>query len=410
MPPKPPTSKLKLSLPLAARPRAASTSTSSYAHLTATLPRRHLPLLYDYLTPQPSHLLNVTLSSFLPKHAIPAILPSVTSELPLPPSHHLVYFPPPTPIPLLLPDGTDPQLSPGKPFTRRMWAGGHMYFPSPPMLLDGSRAVCAERITDVKIRGSAGNEKIFVSVERRMSNVLEGEDEEGIMERVWGIEGEEEAEDGAGVEELWGNGGGVQVVERREMVFMRGRSEEELDKAREEAMAGNRKPGKIIKAPHPPTYVHTLVPTQPLLFRYSALTMNAHQIHLSPLYSLHHEAHPSLLVHGPLSLTLMLSVLSAHLSSLHPDSASRPAIREVSYRNIAPMYCGEELRVCVREKEGDNGNGNGDRCGGAWEIWCEGADGGVKVKGRARVGMPGEEERWGWGFWDDIGELRGGEI
>lgn len=151
------------------------------------LTTRRLPLSYDYLTPLPSHLLSLTLSDFLPDiFQAPRILPSVQQPQHLPPGYHLIYFPPQVPPSQLLPDGTDLLHSPGAPFNRRLWAGGNVFFPPSKenLLLNGQRAVCVETISDVNVRGAAGDEKVFVTIDRRFSSVQEGEDAEYIRQRV----------------------------------------------------------------------------------------------------------------------------------------------------------------------------------------------------------------------------------
>jgi 3-methylfumaryl-CoA hydratase len=72
-----------------------------------------------------------------------------------------------------------------------------------------------------------------------------------------------------------------------------------------------------------------------LLFRYSALTYNAHRIHYDRDYA-RSEGYPGLLVHGPLQALLM-----AELARRSP--APRPA--EYSYRLVSPLYDGQGLVV-----------------------------------------------------------------
>ena len=55
----------------------------------------------------------------------------------------------------------------------------------PGLLLDGSRAVCIESIRDVTIKGPEGEEKIFVTIERRFGTVQESEHEDSIKSRLW---------------------------------------------------------------------------------------------------------------------------------------------------------------------------------------------------------------------------------
>lgn len=116
-----------------------------------------------------------------------------------------------------------------------------------------------------------------------------------------------------------------------------------------------------LQARHEPTYSSTAIPSPKHLFFFSALTFNAHSIHIDPLYTRSVERHRGLLVHGPLTLALMLREL-------------RGTAARITYRNFAPLYVGEPLRVCVREAEEE---------GRPWDVWVEGPDGGMAVKGTA---------------------------
>lgn len=132
------------------------------------------------------------------------------------PGHHLVYFPPQVTLSQLLADGTDVLHTPGDPFNRRLWAGGHVRFPvSGGPLLNGSRAVCLETIRDVVVKGREGEEKVIVSIERRVGTVEEQESDQSVRERLW----TEDAEDP----------GAAAVIETRNLVFMREKTREQLD-------------------------------------------------------------------------------------------------------------------------------------------------------------------------------------
>lgn len=122
-------------------------------------------------------------------------------------------------------------------------------------------------------------------------------------------------------------------------------------------------------APYDADYSVPLVPSPSLLFRFSALTFNAHAIHLNPQYCREVEGYRNLLVHGPLTLVLMLSVLRSQLKQ-------GEKIKSFDYRNLAPVYAEEQLRVCVRK---DRTRGN------KYEVWIEGKEGGYAVKGTAIV-------------------------
>lgn len=163
-----------------------STLPINKALLQDELRTRLLPLSYDYLTPQPSHLLNLSLLDILhPGKDVKEQqkkLPSVKRPLSMPPGHHLVYFPPQVTLAELLPDGTDILHTPGEPFNRRLWAGGKVIFPpsrndNGDLLLNGNRAVCVENIDNVDIKGPEGDEKILVTIDRRFALVQEDEEE-----------------------------------------------------------------------------------------------------------------------------------------------------------------------------------------------------------------------------------------
>jgi hydroxyacyl-ACP dehydratase HTD2-like protein with hotdog domain len=123
-------------------------------------------------------------------------------------------------------------------------------------------------------------------------------------------------------------------------------------------------------AAHEPDFSVSMTPTQQLLFRFSALSFNAHGIHLDPQYTREVEGHRNLLVHGPLSLVLMLSVLRSQVKE-------QEMIYTFDYRNLAPLYANEEMRICVR-KDRENES--------KFDVWIEGSGGGYAVKGSALLG------------------------
>lgn len=55
-----------------------------------------------------------------------------------------------------------------------------------------------------------------------------------------------------------------------------------------------------------PQWQASLIPDAKLLFRYSALTFNAHRIHYDLVYATQEEGHAGLVVQGPLTATLLL--------------------------------------------------------------------------------------------------------
>ncbi|KAK1466792.1 hypothetical protein CMEL01_10785 [Colletotrichum melonis] len=281
----------------------------------------------DHLSPTPSHLLNLLFADIFTSSADypPKYPPSSGPASPLPQGHHLAYFPLQSPPSWLMPDGTDPDHCPGAPFTRRLWAGGEVRFREgweDALRLDGRRVGCVESVEDVR----AEKGRVWVELWRRYG-----------------------ASSAAGRGES-----GPAVEERRTLAFL-----PDVD-----VSAPAR---RSLKAPHKPTASLTLTPTQNLLTNFSALTYNAHAIHLDPAWAAQ-EGHPATLVHGPLSLALVLAFLNRQ--------GKGQSVRWYGYRNLAPLYCGREMTLCLREKEASEGERK-------WDVWIEGDDGGMAVKGTA---------------------------
>lgn len=127
--------------------------------------------------------------------------------------------------------------------------------------------------------------------------------------------------------------------------------------------------GRDITAPSGASFRHSILPSKSLLFRFSALTFNAHSIHLDQSYTQNQEGYRNLLVHGPLTLTLLLNVLQDHLERLNLQA------EHIEYKNLAPLFVEEQLSVCGKPK-----NENG-----AWDVWIEGPDGGLAVRANAKT-------------------------
>ncbi|MFF0011469.1 hypothetical protein [Streptomyces sp. NPDC005374] len=78
-----------------------------------------------------------------------------------------------------------------------------------------------------------------------------------------------------------------------------------------------------------------LRPDPALLFRFSALTANAHRIHYDTPYCRDIEGYPGLVVHGPLLAVLMLELVRR-------NSPGRQ-VSSLSYRLHRPAFAGEHL-------------------------------------------------------------------
>lgn len=88
-----------------------------------------------------------------------------------------------------------------------------------------------------------------------------------------------------------------------------------------------------------------LTPDPRLLFRYSALTFNTHRIHYDAPYAEQVERYRGLVVHGPLTASLLLQLAASELGDNR--------LRTFSFRGVSPAIAGEPLHLVMRK--GDNG-------------------------------------------------------
>ena len=337
-------------------------SSIDFVKLRSELKSRRLPILVDYLTPQPSRLLQQTLKDFLPSYSY--------NNFFLSPGHHLVYFANPVSASHLLPDGTDTAHSPGPPFTRRLWAGGRIDFENPKDLpTDGRKVGLVERISDVSVRGKPGSEKVFVQIERHIVNISDYEEEAGggLGHAANGLIKNESSK--------------TLLLESRELCFLGDDSPPLV------SLLTN---PKTIPPPPEALFKCSITPTPSLLFRYSALTFNAHAIHIDPEYTRQVYGLPKLLVHGPLCVTLMLECLGRELQ--RRDRQTRQgdsSIASIHYRNLGPLFLGEEMRVCGRMASQTSTVDNRVTAE-EWEVWIEKRHGDLQslaVRGTIRVNI-----------------------
>lgn len=199
-----------------------------------------------------------------------------TGELPLP--WHWTYFLPDTPTQALGDDGHPRRRPEMAAFPQRMWVGGRVRSVRP--LAIGEPA-------------------------RRSSRVVSTELKEGSTGRFWLVT----------VEHMISQGEEVRVEEEQDLVL------------REPTTGAT--PGPDVDARPEAEWVEERTAEPTLLFRYSALTFNAHRIHYDEPYATGVEGYPDLVVQGPLTATLLSEVARAHMA--------RP-IRGVSFRARAPLF------------------------------------------------------------------------
>jgi 3-methylfumaryl-CoA hydratase len=77
------------------------------------------------------------------------------------------------------------------------------------------------------------------------------------------------------------------------------------------------------------SWSRVITPDPTLLFRFSALTFNAHRIHYDRDYATAGEGYPGLVVHGPLTAVLLMELVRSH--------APRP-VSAFAFRGQAPLF------------------------------------------------------------------------
>lgn len=112
-----------------------------------------------------------------------------------------------------------------------------------------------------------------------------------------------------------------------------------------------REPGAPVPAPvpvalpEPPAgaWTQTIVPDPRLLFRFSALTFNAHRIHYDRPYATGVEGYPGLVVHGPLTAVLLMELVRRN--------TKRP-VTGYTFRGQAPLFDLAPFRLVGKPGDG----------------------------------------------------------
>jgi 3-methylfumaryl-CoA hydratase len=124
------------------------------------------------------------------------------------------------------------------------------------------------------------------------------------------------------------------------------------------------RPAAVEGTPAPADWRDRMEPDPTLLFRYSAVTFNAHRIHYDLSYVTGEGGYPALVVHGPLTATLLAEALVRHTGG---------RIADFAYRGRAPLFGDAAFDVC------------GLREGDGYRLWAEGPGGYVAMTATARV-------------------------
>lgn len=210
----------------------------------------------------------------------------------LPPLWHWAAFPPIARMEQLGEDG-HPQpgdFLPPMPAKRRMWAGGSLRFHA--AIHVGERLTRRSVIRDIQHKGEDA-QMSFVTVDHM-------------------IYGER----------------GLAISEQQDIVYL--------------PVPTSYTPPKPRPMPEAQALAASFDATEVRLFRYSALTFNAHRIHYDLAYTQAVEHYPSLVVHGPLQATMLMQTAVAHKGRIPSD---------FHYRGVHPVFAGP-VDIVATEEDG----------------------------------------------------------
>lgn len=118
--------------------------------------------------------------------------------------------------------------------------------------------------------------------------------------------------------------------------------------------------GSVAAGPQPyevqPAWGRDFQPDTTLLFRYSALTFNGHRIHYDQAYARNEEGYPDLVVHGPLTATL--------LQQFAVEQGGGKPLSRFEFRGVSPLFVDRGFRLEGRSQED-----------GSLNVWARGPDG-----------------------------------
>ncbi len=228
----------------------------------------------DIITPRQTRQMAATLDATAPDGV-------------LPPLWHWMGWQPETAMAGLGPDGHPARggFLPPVPLERRMWAGGRLTFHAP--LTVGAPMRRRSEILKVTEKTGTTGRMVFVTVGHR-------------------VEGPQ----------------GVAVTEEQDIVYV--------------AMPEWFVPPPPQIAPDGAAWAEPVAMDSVRLFRFSALTFNAHRIHFDLPYAQQVEKYPGLVVHGPMQAMLLMAAAIRHRGTL-------PA--SFRFRGVRPLFHTDTLAV-----------------------------------------------------------------
>jgi 3-methylfumaryl-CoA hydratase len=205
----------------------------------------------------------------------------------LPPLWHWLYF---TPVARELgPDGHPIHggFLPPVNLPRRMWAGGNVEFHRP--LQVGDQVTRESRIADISVKEGHSGPLVFLTITHAIETTR-----------------------------------GLAIREVQNIVY-----------------CSVRQPSAPTRAPLSHTFAREIAPDPVLLFRYSALTFNAHRIHYDRPYARDAEGYPGLVVQGPLVAQLLVDLLHRYRANA--------TLRRCAFKAVRPLFDTHRFLTCGSE-------------------------------------------------------------
>lgn len=198
---------------------------------------------------------------------------------------------------------------PPVPLPRRMWAGGRLRFEAP--LRIGEEMFRRSEITKVSEKSGSTGRMVFVTVTHEVHGAA-----------------------------------GLAVAEEQDIVFIE--------------MPERFTPPPPVVAPAP-DWREELAVDEVRLFRFSALTFNAHRIHFDLRYAAEAEKYPGLVVHGPLQAMVLMQAARARNGDKVPAG--------YRFRGVRPAFHFDLLSVQGVGDKVETVNGDGLVCMQAEVAW-----------------------------------------
>ena len=195
---------------------------------------------------------------------------------------------------------------------RRMWAGSRLQFLRP--LEVGAHVKRVSTIKDVSEKEGRSGRLVFVTVRHEVSDAK-----------------------------------GLVLSDEHDIVF---RGETTLA-------------AKPVPAPTNETWRREIHPDPVLLFRYSAVTFNSHRIHYDQPYVTQVEGYPGLVVHGPLTATLLIDLLRRNAPGV--------TLKTFAFRAMRPLYDTANFSTCGLPDEAQRNA----------RLWTRDAEGAVTMEATA---------------------------